>query len=196
MLLPSADKGRVWGLSAFLAGAVAASTVWVVFLRLLLDSRLVARGPGAQERTRDLVDGVPQWLAVHDVPVDGGTIDHVVVTPLAVLAVETVWWGQASPAVHEERLEVAIGQAERNARTLKHLLAGQDFGFELPVWPVVVVWGPGAEPTRLGRVDVVAGEAAYAWIAAYQTGAIDGRLAAAAHTALLAHQARQAANAP
>jgi len=192
----------VWGLSAFLAGAVTASTVWVVVLRLLLDSH-GARGPSVEDRTRALVDAVPQWLAVHDVPVDGGRIDHVVVTPLAVLAVETVWWGKASPAVHEERFEAAIAQAERNARTLKRLLASRDLGFELPVWPVVMTWGPGAEPTRLGRVDVVAGEAAFAWVAAYQTGAIDSRLAAAAHAALLGYQARHderaerhAANAP
>ena len=181
----------MWGLSAFLAGAVAASTVWVVLLRLLLDTHRAARGPSVEDRTRALVDVVPQWLAAHDVPVDGGRIDHVVVTPLAVLAVETVWWGQASAAVHEERLEAAIAQAERNARTLKRLLASRDLGFELPVWPVVMAWGPGAEPTRLGGVDVVAGEAAHAWIAAYQTGAIHVGVAAAVHAALLGHQARR-----
>jgi hypothetical protein len=176
--------------SAFIAGTVVASTAWALVLRLLIDTERVTKGVAGEALTRELVDAVPQWLAVHDLPLAGRNIDHVVITPLAVLAIETKWWGEASPVVHAQRRAAATTQAERNARTLKHLLASRDLGFELPVWPVVMTWGPGAEPTELGHVDVVAGEAPQAWIAAYQTGAIHGRLAADAHAALLAYQAR------
>jgi len=130
---------------------------------------------------------VPQWLVVNDLFVQGRNVDHVVVTPLAVLAVETKWWGEASPEVHKGRRQAAMDQARKNAGTLKHLL--RSVGFDLPVWPVVVAWGPGAEPTQLGRVDVVAGEDARSWIAAYQNGAIHPDLAGRAHAALLAYQA-------
>ena len=44
--------------------------------------------------------------------------------------------------------------------------------------------------TQLGKVDVVAGEAADAWIATYQKGAIHHRLAADVHAALLRYRAR------
>lgn len=178
------------GFGAFIGGAVAASLAWAVVVGLRVDTDRQPKAVVGEARTRDLVDAVPQWLAVHDLPVEGRTIDHVVITPLAVLAIETTWWGEASPAVHEQRREAAVAKAEQNARTLKRLLAGRDLGFALPVWPVVVAWGPGAEPTQLGRVDVVAGEAADAWKAAYQTGAIHRRLAADAHAALLQYQAR------
>src|SRR3954447_19174864 len=178
------------GYRGFVAGAVAASTVWAMAVRLRTATERGTRGVEGEELSRRLVDAVPHWLAVHDLPLAGRNIDHVVITPLAVLAIETRWWGEASAAVHQGRREAAMAQAEKNARTLKHLLASRDLGFELPVWPVVLSWGPGAEPTELGHVDVVAGEAPGAWITAYQTGAIHGGLASAAHEALLAYQAR------
>ena len=180
----------MWGIEGFVVGVVTASAVWLAVLRVVVLRGRRTEGAVAQDLTRDLVDVVPQWLAVHDLQLAGRTIDHVVITPLAVLAIETAWWGEAGPAVHEQRREAATAQAAKDARALKHLLASRDLGFELPVWPVVVAWGPGAEPTTLGRVDVVAGEAAGPWIAAYQTGAIHGRLAAAAHAALVAYRSR------
>ena len=168
----------------FVAGVLAASAVWLVALRVR--ASVYRRAVEGEQQTRDLVDGVPQWLAVHDLPLHDRAVDHVVVTPLAVLAVETTWWGEASPSVHEGRRETAIDRARLNARSLKHLLRSR--AFDLPVWPVVVAWGPGAEATELGPIDVVAGEDPGLWIAAHQVGAIHSRLAADVHAALVEHQ--------
>jgi hypothetical protein len=180
-LLPGAQEYR-----GFLAGALAASVVWMIRFRLWQVTWRETRGVEAEARSAELLSAVPQWLVVNDLFVQGRNVDHVVVTPLAVLAVETAWWGEASPEVHRGRRQAAMEQAKKNAGALKHLLRG--VGFDLPVWPVVVAWGPGAEPTQLGRVDVVAGEDARSWIAAYQNGAIHRDLAGRAHAALLGHQ--------
>jgi nuclease-like protein len=183
LLLPGAP-----GYRGFLAGALAASVPWMIQFKLWQATWRETRGVEAEARSGELVSSVPQWLVVNDLFVQGRNIDHVVVTPLAVLAVETTWWGEASPEVHRGRRQGAVDQARKNAGTLKLLL--RSVGFDLPVWPVVVAWGPGADPTQLGRVDVVAGEDACSWIAAYQNGAIHGDLAERAHAALLAYQAK------
>jgi Nuclease-related domain len=185
VLLPGAPEYR-----GFLAGALAASVVWMIRFKLRQVTWRETRGVEAEARSAELVSTVPEWLVVNDVFVQGCNVDHVVVTPLAVLAVETKWWGEASPQVHRGRRQAAIEQAQANAVTVRNLLRSRGLGFDLPVWPVVIAWGPGAELTQLGRVDVVAGEDAGSWMAAYRTGAIHPELAAQVHAALLAYQAR------
>jgi hypothetical protein len=185
VLLPGSGEYR-----GFIAGAVAASGYWMVKLKLWQLTWRQTRGVEGESRSAELLSDVPQWQVVNDVFVNGRNVDHVVVTPLAVLAVETKYWDEASPQVHKGRRQSAIEQARSNAATVRHLLRSRGLGFDLPVWPVVMAWGPGAEPTQLGPVDVVAGEDARSWIAAYQNGAIHPDLAAQVRTALLAYQAR------
>jgi hypothetical protein len=60
-------------------------------------------------------------------------------------------------------------------------LSSLDAQFELPVWPVLLTWGPGAENTQLGPVDVVDGENPRPWVSAYQTGAVSSTLAQQVH---------------
>jgi hypothetical protein len=179
----------------FVVGVLAASALWLVTLRpqILTGTRSRADGGDADAGmlSRELLDGVPQWLAVHDLPVDGRTVDHVVVTPLAVLAVRRAWWGPAGEDEHARRREQAVEQARRDARAVKSLLAGRDLGFDLPVWPVVLTWGPGAEDSQVGLVDVVSGADAGAWAMAYSTGAIAPAVAERAHAGLLRARARR-----
>jgi hypothetical protein len=156
----------------FVAGLVAATTFWLVALRLLGTPPKDAR-----ERSRELIDAVPNWRAVHDLPLGGRTLDHVVVTPLAVLAVRSEHWRDGNGR------ERAVDEARRDARDLAQGLAR--LGVEVPVWPAVVAWGPGARVTELGPVDVVAGADADSWTAAYATGAISRSRAAQVHAGLV-----------
>jgi hypothetical protein len=149
-----------------------------------------AAGNTPETLSRELLDATPQWLAVHDLQLEGTTVDHVVVTPLAILAVETAWWGAASEDVHARRREQAVERARRNAHVVKKLLASRDVGFALPVLPAVLTWGPGAEDTQVGLVDVVSGADAGAWTIAHSSGAIDHGVAEQVHAALLRYQAR------
>jgi hypothetical protein len=174
----------------FTAGALAASAFWFASPRLTPWARRGGAAAPAESLSRELLDGVPQWLAVHDLPIEGCTVDHVVVTPLAVLAVETKWWGPASEEIHARRREQAVEQARHNARAVKSLLASRDFGFALPVLPAVLTWGPGAEDAQVGLVDVVSGADAGVWTLAHSSGAIDAAVAEQVHAALLRYQAR------
>ncbi len=159
----------------FVAGLVAATTFWLVALRLL--GAPTARRADPRALTRALVDRVPSWRAVHDLTVEGRTIDHVVVTPLAVLAVRSEDWPDGT------RRERAVDAARDDARALARALARA--GVEVPVWPAVVGWGPGATATELGPVDVVAGPDADSWVDAYATGAITARRAEQVHAGLV-----------
>jgi hypothetical protein len=181
VVLPGAGEYR-----GFLAGGLAATTFWLVVLNLRQATYAQTVGVEGERRSRELLDGVPQWFALHDLPLDARNIDHVVVTPLAVLAVETKWWGTASVGIHAGRREAAVVQAGKNARTLRHLL--KSCGFDLPVRPVVLTWGPGAEASVSGGIDVVDGEDSAAWIAAHQVGAVHTQLAADVYAALLQSQ--------
>jgi hypothetical protein len=178
----------------FTAGALAASAFWFASPHV----KPPARNPGAlvtaESLSRELLDATPQWLAVHDLPLEGRAVDHVVVTPLAILAVETAWWGPASDDAHARRREQAVERARRNADVVKKLLATRDFGFALPVLPAVLTWGPGAEDTQVGLVDVVSGADAGAWTIAHSSGAIDFGVAEQVHAALLRYQARRDAH--
>jgi hypothetical protein len=69
-------------------------------------------------------------------------------------------------------------------------LSSLDAQFELPVWPVLLTWGPGAENTQLGPVDIVDGENPRPWVSAYQTGAVSSTLSQQVHAALVQYQAR------
>ena len=179
----------------FVVGVVAASALWLVTLRPQLltgtPSAAVSGNVTPEKLSQELLDGVPQWLAVHDLPLDGAHVDHVVVTPLAVLAVESAWWGPATEEEHARRREQAVEQARRDARAVKNLLASRDLGFDLPVWPVVLTWGPGAEESQAGLVDVVSGADAGAWAMAYSTGAIAPAVAERVHAGLLRVRARR-----
>jgi hypothetical protein len=175
------------GYRGFVAGALAASAFWLVVVRPL--PRTLGAGAGAEALSRDLLDAVPQWRAVHELPLDGRTVDHVVVTPLAVLAIDSTWWGPAGDDVRAHRRKQAVERARRNARSVQDLLAGHGLG-ALPVWPVVLTWGPGAEDTAVGLVDVVSGTDAGAWTTAHSSGAIPDAVAEQVHAALLDNQAR------
>jgi hypothetical protein len=174
----------------FTVGALAASAFWLAAPRLKPAGSRADVAVTAETLSRELLDATPQWLAVHDLPLEGSTVAHVVVTPLAILAVETTWWGSARDDVHARRREQAVERARRNAHTVKKLLASRDFGFALPVLPAVLTWGPGAEDTQVGLVDVVSGADAGVWTIAHSSGSIDFGMAEGVHAALLRYQAR------
>jgi hypothetical protein len=174
----------------FVAGALAASAFWVA-ARVKRQSPRTGAEVTPKSLSRELLDADPQWLAVHDLPIDGRSVDHVVVTPLAVLAVGTAWWGPATEDEHARRREQAVEQARRDARAVKNLLVSRDLGFDLPVWPVVLTWGPGAEDSQVGLVDVVSGADAGAWAMAYSSGAIAPAVAERVHAGLLRVRARR-----
>jgi hypothetical protein len=105
------------------------------------------------------------WRVFHDVPLEKSNVDHVVVGPGRVYAVETKWTGSRGD---ERFLRSAAGQAQRQARELAEKLAR--LGCDREVLPVLVVWGGGVarafehKPRLVGDTRVVAGHDSRDWL--------------------------------
>ena len=70
-------------------------------------------------------------------------IDHVVVSPRAVLAIETKFVGAGRQWATERNREAAMDGARSSARSVRSILLSQGVR-DVPVEPVLMVWGPGA----------------------------------------------------
>ena len=113
------------------------------------------------------------WRVFHDVPLAHSNVDHVVVGPGRIYAVETTWTAMSIDHGVKQRLG---STAERRARELAGRL--ERSGCPRPVVPLLVLWGPHvavslgerAATLRPGRevrphdVRIVAGTAASTWL--------------------------------
>ena len=124
-------------------------------------------GGDAEEWTADELAKLDDrtWRVYHDVPLKYGNIDHVVVGPGRVYAVETKWSG----ARGETRfLKGGARQASDNAEELQEFLAAR--GCHRDVLPLLVVWGGGVAdalgeaPQMWGTTRVVAGHHSDVWL--------------------------------
>jgi hypothetical protein len=113
--------------------------------------------------------GMRDWRLVNHFSLSGGDIDHVLLGPGGVFAVETKWSASEwTSAYGRQRLTAAVGQARHSARQLGlwHPVKRHD----LRVTPVVVLWGgntrewePAREVTWHAGVCVVTGHALKRW---------------------------------
>lgn len=132
------------------------------------------------------------WAVIDDIRFDDGNVDHVVIGPGQIYAVETKWTQNSGPG--GEWLNSAATQAERRAGKIRRLLRSQ--GLDRAVVPVLVVWGAGGSAfvgrqTRWGETRVVAGDEAPEWrgrMLASTQGEFDGE----AYDALLSYMQRYA----
>ena len=92
-----------------------------------------------------------RWIEIDSVPFEKVDVDHVLLSESGVFAVETkftsVEWSERSAAFGN-----AVVDARQRARTMRLYLSSA--GHQVPVTPVLVVWGPGA-PALAGdyRID-------------------------------------------
>jgi len=117
-----------------------------------------------------------EWHVVHDVEIDGGNIDHVLIGPLGAIAVETKYRSDElvlTPKSIDQKdangrtwlVRRPLAQAHRHARSLRALLLAA--GIRTEVQPVLVLWGPRTtgDPTALiGEVLVGLGGEPDSWI--------------------------------
>jgi hypothetical protein len=154
-------------LRGFFAGLMLG--VYAVFVMTFLISTGIAQrqmGGSAEQWTAEVFERLDRklWYVAHDVSFDRLNVDHVLVGPGRIYAVETKWttWG-GDPRF----TSTARACAERGARKLRSLLLSR--GFKREIVPLLVLWGPGtdrlqAEPTWTDGVGVVAGVHANAWL--------------------------------
>jgi hypothetical protein len=123
-------------------------------LAMLVVISLVAQGnpatdPAVAERwSRAPLRKVRGWSVTDNLPFERDDVDHVVVTPAAVLAVETRY--HATPAT-ADRLRRDLASAERAAHKVRLFLRAEHLRDVAVVVPVLIVWGPGAPDLAEGQ---------------------------------------------
>jgi hypothetical protein len=154
--------------AAFFAGLLV-GILLLLWHHFLLGQGIAQRqmGAEAEEWTAEVLAKLPSppWRVFHDVPLEYSNVDHVVVGPGRIYAIETKWTGSGGA---ERFLKPAARQAERQARELAGRLA--DSGCVREVLPVLVVWGGGVadglgdKPRLWEGTRVVAGHHSEVWL--------------------------------
>jgi len=132
-----------WWSGAY-SGAVCVGLLWAVSWFASLDGTLFARaGSWAEEWTSQaLRKNAAGCAVVDDVPLGGRNLDHVLVGPGGVVAVETKWKSKWRDRQHKLKdLELERAQAALQAEELQTIL--HSLGHSVRVRPMVVAWGPG-----------------------------------------------------
>jgi hypothetical protein len=164
--------------TAFALGAVTVGALWLAWwLTLLVAGTFSSWAGGIGEFwTGETLDPLRKkgWRTISNVFLGDSDVDLILVGPGGVLAVETKWTSErwnAMAGARSKWFEQAIGQAQQSAKRLSALLRQREFGVEVPVVPILMLWGPGAVPIEGGfreidGVAVLVGAQSDAWFAA------------------------------
>lgn len=141
-------------------GTAAAGTL--LFGLVLVDGTLLARlGRLTEEAVGDELRGTPGvYGVVSNLPFDRADVDHVVLAPVGVLAVEVKEIHGLYRGVSAARWNGMLEQARTGARRTTALL--HQHGLALETWPVLVVAGAGAPELPGGR-QVIDGVTVLMW---------------------------------
>jgi hypothetical protein len=157
------DPGLVTG---FILGTGVATAVAMVVTLLGMDGgRSYREGLEAESWTASALNRLRKdgWFVLHDLEFEGRNVDHVLIGPRGVVAVETKlrneeWTitGASIEDTHHRPIRWVgelVGQTARQARTLRSLLfAG---GVRTDVRPVLVLWGRGITGAPTVTIDGV-----------------------------------------
>jgi hypothetical protein len=117
-----------------------------VLAPLVVISLIGQNNPAADDAVADAWSLAPLrktrgWWVVDNLPFDRDDVDHVVVAPAAILAVESHYHPTTASA---ERLARELHSADRAAHKVRLLLRAERMRNVATVVPVLIVWGPGA----------------------------------------------------
>jgi len=141
----------------FVAGAATASFFWIVWV--LVDSpssESKSLGGEAEIWTSNGLRRLRRagWTVIDHVPFEERNVDHVLVGPSGVIAVESKYSSGPWQIVGDElRGPVGdpIGQAREGARKIRLLLQSELIGVRVPVAAALAVWGPAQRQMKGGR---------------------------------------------
>jgi hypothetical protein len=133
------DHAFVRGLGVGVSGSFLVVGLWYPFV--LNNSHARGLGGEAERFTSEELRKLDRrrWVVVDDVLFDRWNVDHVLIGPGLVYAVESKWRG--NPITGPE-LEEFVGQAVRGASKIRRLLRSR--GVAIEVAPLLVLWGPGS----------------------------------------------------
>lgn len=178
--------GRPTALSWYLLGAMQA-TVVAMFLHLLQAAYLAhdreaiwhLRGAWGEENTRDLLQRAKRkrliWGWIDGINLQGGDIDHLVVTRRGGLVALDSKWGNRADATDNQNMAQPAARLRFRAEALSRTLRGSQSGARhrarthpVRVRSAVVIWGSANEtvPTgaRIHDIDFVSGHGLMAWL--------------------------------
>jgi len=157
-------------LITFAVGIFDASVIWLLALFAIEATGSTTWRLGAEAETwtaDELAKLVTGWRTVHAIGIGWGDVDHVVVGPPGVFAIETK--RKSSPWIRTDfkkggRIDLAKDQAWENARAVSSRLRA--YGRDSKVTPVVVLWGRAKEGVQGegARVAVVHGRDLRSWL--------------------------------
>lgn len=105
------------------------------------------------------------WGAVMNVEVSGRDVDHIVLTPAGILAVESKWRFQGADARY---LAWAVSKAQDGARQARLVLQSKGIDYRTEVRPVLVIWGGARRELEqvqvIDGIDVVRGDHLVEWL--------------------------------
>lgn len=134
-------------LSGLFDGVFATVSVGLVLLGFLMrDGVFTVAGGWGESNTRDVIAKAVKrgqaWGAVHNIELDRQDVDHLLVTPAGVYALESKWrFGRLEGWQAARYAE----QALRGSRKAASVMRSVDVGLPYDVTPVVVVWGRGQD---------------------------------------------------
>lgn len=141
----------------FVAGAATASFFWIVWV--LVESPSSASKSLGGEAEIWTSSGLRRlrragWTVIDHVPFEERNVDHVLVGPSGVIAVESKYSGGLWRIVGDELrgpIGDPLGQAREGARKIRLLLQSEPIGVRVPVAPALAVWGPAQGQIKGGR---------------------------------------------
>jgi hypothetical protein len=133
-------------LKQFYVGFAVGGVVMMLALSVARFDSQKMRGHLAETFSVESLRKVPGWTVIENLPFDGVDVDHVVITPSGLLAVETKFFGPVTKGSSYERERAASARwaAAESARKVRSLLRSKKLHDVIAVAPVLMVWGPGA----------------------------------------------------
>jgi hypothetical protein len=161
-------KGLILGLAL----AAVPGLVWSLIVQVTGTAPTMMGDQAEQWTAQELRKaGQHGWRAVNHFRLKVNDIDHVLIGPGGVFAVETKWSGDRDSSYADAQERQAVAQASSNARSMS--LWAELRRNQITVQPVVVLWGGGVRTWDQGRcsrvldgVPVLTGSTISSWIRA------------------------------
>lgn len=183
------------GLIGFTIGA---ATAMILISIVRFDDPQV-RGDLAEQWSAEAFGKVRGWRVINGLSFPDGDLDHVVVTPSGVLAVETKYrFHQPDKRRLAAQRRGDLEAAARTARKTANVLRSKDVGHSATITPVLVVWGKGAPDlpqgyTQVGGAYVLDGDHPGLWSHLFNAPLLPPDTRTAIHEALSKYQQKQTA---
>jgi hypothetical protein len=158
-------------LRGFVVGFFLTACVAIVGFAFLLNgdaAYLIAGALGESHTSEELEAAMKAgliWSCVPNVEASGRDVDHIVLAPSGVLALETKWRFKGA---NNQWLHASAEKADKAARQARLVMQAKPIDLRTAVTPVVVVWGGARRELPLEQlvagVAVVRGEYLLTWL--------------------------------